>query len=661
MLIFTRLILIIVLFRVMPVCKILVRWFWFVLLLVNFSEAFAQTETAGLLKSLKIAQTKANYQADPGNVRLLTQISFQYLYYNADSSLFYAREALKLSQLQHYLLGEALAWQNIGRANYVIGRYDVSLDAATKLMAISNKLHYTGGTAGAYQIMGLIYLEQNRQTDAVANLDKALVLFDQMGDTDQMGKTYFDLAIAYDDMGKTARAFYFVKKAMASAAGAKDDNLLTMAQNRAGEIYFHQKAYKKALTYYEKVAGAKSTSNWERDFAFSGMAQCYYGLGKYKMAISAANKGYRLSRQVNSGSDAARALQILADSYAAVKDYHNAYTCQVAFKKLNDSIYNSEKEREINSLHLKQQQADNKRLEQEIKSKEAELDFRSRLLFFRNLIALATVIFIVYIIFSNRQKTLLNKVLKKQNEDISLQKEELSKQKEILDGLNNTKNQLFSIIGHDLRSPFAAMMQSIEIIRAGEFSPEEQGVLMEDFYRQVNQVSIMVNNLLAWAASQQEGIKCRPVQVDATKLAGEVLLLNSFIAKNKDIFLDHKFDGEKLVFADADHVRIIIQNLLGNAIKFTRRGGVIQITYSQDLNFTAIHIKDSGVGIKPDKLDKLFKVSGKEISAYGTDNEAGAGLGLSLIKQFTDANSGRLEVKSKTGEGSEFIVYLPRP
>ena len=630
------------------------------MLLVNLSVASAQVKTADLLKNLKTAQTQKNYLTDTASVLLLNQLSFRYVYENADSSLFFAKKALILSQSQNYVRGQAESWHNIGRANYVIGNYDICLDAANRLMVISNKIHYTAGIAVAYQIIGLIYMAQNKAGESIANFNKALELFTQLGDNSQVGRTYFNMAICYDDSRKSTKAFYFIDKAMAFAKKAKDDNLLSMVENRAGEIYYHIGNYKKALTYYQKVAGGKATTRWERDFALSGIAQCNYDLGKYDLAIAAAQKSYRLSRQVHSESDAARSLGVLSESYAAVKDYQNAYQYQVRFKKLNDSLFNTEKEKQVNYLQLSQQQADNKRLESEIKSKEADISFREKLLFFRNIIAAATVIFVIIIIMNNRQKTVLNKVLKKQNEDISLQKEEISRQKEVLDQLNNTKNQLFSVISHDLRSPFAAILQSIDAIRAGDINADEQGQLMEDFYRQINLVTAMVNNLLAWANTQQDGVKCHPKKLDITAVVEDIVSVSSFLAKNKNIFLDHQNEGEKLVFADADHVRIIIQNLVGNAIKFTRRSGVIQVYYTADAGFIGIHVKDSGVGIKADKLGKLFKVTGKEISGYGTNNEAGAGLGLALIKQFSDANHGRLDVQSKYGEGSEFIVYLPQ-
>jgi len=388
------------------------------------------------------------------------------------------------------------------------------------------------------------------------------------------------------------------------------------------------------------------------------MAQTYYRLGKFDEAILNAHKGLDLSVKVNSAWDAVRALEILSESYAAVNDYKHAYRYQVQLKKSNDSLFDSEKEKEINRLHLKQQQADNIRLENDLKTKEQTINFSKRLLFFRNLLAVCVIIVVIIIFASNRQKTALNKVLQKQNGDIALQKEEILKQKEALDQLNNTKDQLFSVISHDLRSPFAAILQTIESMRAGDISAAEHDIIVEDFYQQVSLVTIMVNNLLAWANSQQHGIKSELASMDIIPVVNEVVSISNFLGKNKNISLYHHYDSEKWIHADLNHVKIIIQNLIGNAIKFTPEGGTIEIYYTTDEIYQAIHVKDTGIGISLDKMDKLFKVAGKEISGYGTNNEAGAGIGLVLIKQFADANNGKLDVQSIPGGGSEFTVYL---
>jgi tetratricopeptide (TPR) repeat protein len=269
----------------MVVSKYLVKCFFYLLLTVNFSATFAQVNTSGLLKSLRLAQADKNYLTDTGSVSLLNQLAYQYLYDNADSSLFFAKKALRLAQSQNFMAGQARSWHSVGRAYYVIGTYDLSLDAATRLMVISNKINYPSGIAGAYQIMGLIYMAQNRFDESIDNFDKALDVFIGIRDNGQAGGTYFDIAICYDESGKSAKAFYYVSKAIVMANKAKDYRLLFMVQNRAGEIYYHLKNYKKALTYYQKVADGKNIAKWEQDFAWSGIALCNYDLGKYSLAI----------------------------------------------------------------------------------------------------------------------------------------------------------------------------------------------------------------------------------------------------------------------------------------------------------------------------------------------------------------------------------------
>jgi len=637
-----------------------VRTLFCLLLLINLCNAFGQVSKDGLLKKLKAAQGRNAFEADTGSVLLYNQLSYLYLYENADSALYYAKQALRLAQSQNFISGQARSWQTIGRAYYVIGDYDLSMDAATKLSSLSHQVNYVPGIAGGYLIAALIYQAQNKHSEALADFSKALQMFTALKDSSQVDKIYLDLGINYDDSGDFSRAFESVATALNLATRIKDEGLIPMAVNRQGDINFHIKNYKEALVYYNRVIASPAASKWEQDFAWSGVAQCDYALGIYREAITAAQKSYVLSTQVKSGSDAARALEVLSESYAATGDYKNAFSRQVEFKKLNDSLYNSDKDREINSLHLKDQQADNNRLANELKLKEQELALRQRLFLFRNIIAIATAIFVIFIIISNRQKTVLNKVLKKRNDDISLQKEEISKQKEVLDSLNRTKNQLFSVISHDLRGPFAAILQSIEAIRSGDLTAAEQAGLMEEFYRQVSLVTIMVNNLLAWANTQQEGIKSSPEKLDVVYEVEDIIAVSDFLARNKNISIEHDVEGGISVFADPDHIRIIIQNLIGNAIKFTPKGGSIKVFYTENGDEVGIHIRDTGVGVKPDKLKKLFIVTGKDISAYGTSNEAGAGIGLALVKQFIDANNGRLDVRSKYGEGSEFTVYLPK-
>ncbi len=635
----------------MPLNKFLPWYIFTITLTLLCSIAFAQTGTNGLLTKWQKAQSEKNYRTDTANVRLLNDLAGEYLYKRTDSAIYYAKEALRLAEFQKNDLGKALSMLSLCRIYYVMGDYISSLDNASKLMAISTKINYQPGIAGSYLITGLIYIFENKYDIALNDLKKALDIFIRLKENERIAKAYFNIGLCYDEMGQYENSFSYLKKSIEISKAIGDSNGISMALNRTGEIYFHLKNYKSALTNYQQVIDSKQSSNWEVDFAYSGLAQAYYKLGEYDKAILNAKKSLDLSQKVNSLGDKTRALKILSESYAAVKDYKQAYNYETLYKRADDSLFNSEKKQQVNNLHLKQQQADNNRLINEIRVKEQSIAFSKRLLFFRNMIAACVIVFFIIIIWSNRQKTALNKLLQQQKEEISHQKEELHQ-------LNYTKDQLFSVISHDLRSPFAAILQTMDSIRSGDLTREEQKAILDGFYQQVNLVTIMMNNLLVWANSQQSGIKAEPVKLNVTETVNEIISISNFLAKNKCISINHNYEGAKWVFADLNHLKIIFQNIIGNAIKFTPNGGTIEIYYTADENYQAIRIKDNGIGILPQKMDKLFNVTGKEISGYGTNNEAGAGIGLALIKQFADANNGKIEVQSQPGNGSEFTVYL---
>ncbi|ASU32893.1 tetratricopeptide repeat-containing sensor histidine kinase [Mucilaginibacter xinganensis] len=640
--------------------KLSLQCVFMLLFSICYITCFAQPVNANLVKQWQQARLSKNYSADTANVKLLNQLSRQYLYNNADSALYFAKQALEMAEAQKNKSGQALSLLNISRSYYVAGDFISSLNAATKSIAISNQFSNLHSTGEVYQVIGLIYQAEAKNDDAISNLKKALEIFIKQNDHLGASKAYFNIGLCYDEMGQPGKSFPYLDKAIESANIAGDRSMILMAWNRLGEANSHLKNYKQALNYYQRVIDAKSSSNWELDFALSGMANAYYNLGDYNKAITNAHKSLALANKVNSAQDKIRALTILAKCYAAINDYKQAYNYQTLFKNTSDSLFNNEKSREINSLHLKQQRAENAKLINEIKIKEQSITFSQRLLFFRNLIAACVIIFVIAIVRSNRQKTALNKVLQKQNEDIAFQKAEIMQQRETLHHLNSTKDKLFSVISHDLRAPFSAILQTMESIRTGDLSAIEQKEILDSFYQQVGLVNIMVNNLLTWAGSQQSGIKTDRETVNVTATINEVLQVSKFLAKNKRISLVNIYDTDKWVVADLNHVKIIFHNLIGNAIKFTPHGGTIEVYYTADEEYVAVHVKDNGIGILPQKMEKLFKVTGKDISGAGTNNEAGAGIGLGLIKQFVDANNGKLEVNSIPGEGSEFIVYLEK-
>ncbi|MCC8409367.1 hypothetical protein LJ707_10525 [Mucilaginibacter sp. UR6-1] len=619
---------------------------------------YAQNTDSLLRQFNKLKKSKGFYR-DTANIKLLTNLASAYRTDNTDSSLLFGNTALTIARQTHSSEGEANAWASIGGAYYVKGSYFQSLEAASRLMDISSRINYKRGKGDAYQLRGLIYLGQDEFKDAIAEFAKALKIYKQLGLPGKTVRMLFNIGLSYDELQDSTKAFDYLNQAKAIALHTNDEQMVAMIYNRIGETYYDFKLYKTAIAFHNRVINGKYQDKWENAFAYSGLAQAQYELGNYDAALKNAVKSRQLAHEVQSLWDEVRALKILAQAYAATGNFEQAYRYNTQMNVYNDSLLNDNKAKKLDYLHLKQQRDENIKLEKENEIHTQKTRFNQLLLVAIGVLTVCISIFAVIMSRSNVQKTSLNNKLERRNRSIANQKEEISQQNEKLDAINHTKNQLFSVISHDLRGPFASIMQTIELIRDDELTEDERNRILDNFYKQVGQISTMVNNLLLWANSQLEGNITQPREFDATVIVNEVINVSAYLAGNKNVQLIHEHTGTKQIFADPDHVKIIVQNLVGNAIKFTPSGGSVTISYTHDGPNQVIHIKDTGVGISLEKMGKLFKVVGKSISGYGTNHEQGAGIGLLLIKQFTEVNKGRIKLHSEPGVGTEISVYLP--
>lgn len=189
-------------------------------------------------------------------------------------------------------------------------------------------------------------------------------------------------------------------------------------------------------------------------------------------------------------------------------------------------------------------------------------------------------------------------------------------------------------------------------------SPERIAKTADDMSRAAERVYGLLDNLLEWSRLQLEGTEFDPNPLDLPGSIAESMELFQPLAKDKNIELIGPSTAKITVFADPHMVTALVRNLLNNAIKFTERGGEIQIMISQQANFAAVDVKDTGVGMDAEKLTKLFAL-GENTSTPGTDGERGTGLGLHLCRDLVIKNGGELSVSSEEGTGTTFRFTLP--
>jgi signal transduction histidine kinase len=236
----------------------------------------------------------------------------------------------------------------------------------------------------------------------------------------------------------------------------------------------------------------------------------------------------------------------------------------------------------------------------------------------------------------------------------------LKESNEELKELNATKDKFFSIIAHDLRSPFQALLGYSEVLASEIETLKTEEII--SFSRNLNDSLItlygLLNNLLQWSMLQRDMLEVKPINFNLYEKADKIIDISNHFATKKNISILNHVDTRHQVFADVDMFSSIIQNLLTNAIKFTKTDGQIIVSATAQNNFIEIVVQDNGIGIEEGKSDQLFNFN-SIYTTNGTEGERGTGLGLALCKDFVEKNGGKIWVESELGKGSKFSFTLP--
>jgi len=220
---------------------------------------------------------------------------------------------------------------------------------------------------------------------------------------------------------------------------------------------------------------------------------------------------------------------------------------------------------------------------------------------------------------------------------------------------NDSKTRLLSILSHDLRSPLNSIASFLEILHEYGLSDEERRFLEKNLLNETKNTQVMLHNLLNWTKSQMDGgTTVNMIRLNLSEVVSTCLLVQQASAEIKAITITVNIDPSTELNADLDMLKLVIRNLINNAIKFTPTGGEIQIYSSYVPGYVRLHIADNGVGIPPERQKELFKLNAT--STYGTSNEKGVGLGLILCKEYTEMQKGRISFNSIPGKGTTFIL-----
>lgn len=371
-------------------------------------------------------------------------------------------------------------------------------------------------------------------------------------------------------------------------------------------------------------------------------------LNQTKLAIQIAEEGLALAQKQQERIYIFMASTILEENYAAIGNYEKAYY----FLSYKHNLLKNFNNENINiNLKIRSFELKIKDREQEIQNRKSKLKMTY---IYSSLLIAIFLGFTIILFLRNRKKRLLNKELHEKTAIISSQIHELQL-------LNIEKDRLISIIGHDLRTPFNSILGFGELLHE-EFevlSKEEIQLYSGYIIQSSNNTLQLLENLLLWAKIQKNRIIFLTKNILFNDIISDVSRTLHNNLQNKEIQLLYHFDDSIIVHADEEMLKTVVRNLIGNAIKFSSQGGIIEISVQDTDKEYKILVKDYGSGIKKQMIDKIFDV---EANVVNSENSVGNGHGLGLIlcKEIVEKHGGTIGVESEEGKGSTFYFSLPK-
>lgn len=584
-----------------------------------------------------------------------------------------------------------------GYAGYVLfnlGNYDRAIKYLNKGIEIAKKSNDNITSSRYLTLIGIINKEKGDYENAIIVFLDALETYKKIDKTQGIIVTNYYLGQLYDLTGDYKKSLNYYLRAANTSEAFNIKRIIPHLYLCAGVSSKEAGNYAKAEEYFlRSKEAAVETDN------YSGIAEAFYNLGELKSQLNDNAKAEEYL--INSLNNALKAnnLYIAKEArkklgYIASKvgNYQKAYEYQREFFDTKDSIAKIEnkillsniearyvleskenqinilkKNNEINKLNLKNQRAER--------------------VFLISVIALVTTVLILMLnrlIIIRRTNKLLkqqkdeiiekNAKLIKLNSDLETQKKreqylnkellqiniKLRKSEERLIETNTAKDKFFSIISHDLRSPFATIVSFAKLLKKDldKFSKEDLSQMIDEFSGSVAQINNLLENLLQWSRSQTGKINPRPLNINLSDLIDDSLSLFASVFKEKELSINKQLNDKIMVYADRNMADTILRNLISNASKYSYQGQEISIIARKVGEYAEIQVIDKGVGISEENQKNLFRIETAQ-TTFGTKYEKGSGLGLLLCREFVERLGGNINVISEENNGSTFIFTLP--
>ncbi len=684
-------------------------------LLVFSGHAFGRL--SGRAKIDSLLKVLANAKQDTNKVNILTNLSFTYGNIDPDKGIGYGLQALKLADELNFDKGLANANNSLHQNYLCRAEYDTALKYVLRSLEINERLGNKRSVAVNLGNIANIYQGQSNFSRALEYQFRALKIKEELKNKELIATSLMNIGNIYMEMGNFPKQFEYHTGALRLNEELANKEGITQCYMNLGNSYYLQKNYQAAIDYFIKALqyaeemGVKlqiqrikgnlgstylAIHNYPLalEYSFNGLKMCqetgdregvayeqadigatYLALAKVGTVKNLPDSLARLSQSaflqraiyylssaiesdkgVNNLVFEYEAFKYLSEAYALAGDTKNALEKYKEYTRLKDSVFSQDSKVKVARLET-EREAGLKEKQIEI-NKLAQAEKKREMLVLWGGIALLSVVTVVVIRANNKQKK-ANEVSNKlrANLEVTLgQKNILMKE---IEEAANMKSKFLANISHELRTPVTLLTGMLELVKSS--SDEANANKLEIAYHNSRRLQRMVEELLDLSKLERSESKLKRENKEILPLLRRMVYSFSSLIEQEKLTLHFTENnaGKVCVLIDEERLENIISNLVYNAIKFNRAGGYINVTIStsEDKRQVQIEVADSGVGIDEKDLPHIFE------RFYQSDSSGakakGAGIGLSVVKEYTEALGGSVTVTSKSGVGTTFILQFP--
>ena len=657
------------------------------------SDAWAYSEKAGRL--LKKKPHRVEMMLYYRNLAALHTLQA-----NFDSTIHWGEKGLQMARAldDAYQQGKILNLLAIGFREKAL--YGQAVRMQKEAVALFEQLADTTEILGNLNNLAMTYNRMGNDTAGLAIHLRVLRLEEPRGNPTSISRSANNIGMALMTMDRTDEARRYFQKGLKQAEAA--DNKLFMASacfgfgscdradknheeairwfNKAidiceqngfsdflasnlsilGDTYLEMNDQTLALLYYEKamrVWRERSGNLVNSAFVAVKMADLFLKMKQEDKAEAIVNEYLKQADSVDFRLNRASLLEISARIEYRSGNYKAAFDKFDQAMIIKDSLSSQQMKVDAENIRARYEMArveeSNARLVLDLKQQNLINRIQLGVMVLATLLALLSATFLVVL----RRKSLR---LKEANELLSAQKRDIELKAAELDKVNKTKDKFFSIVAHDLKSPFTGIVGFSSLLSTDfdSYSDAEKKNMIQHMKESSEQVAWLLDNLLHWARSQMKMTLLNPTQFKLKPFVLREAGLLTHVALLKKIELTVNMTEEAEVTADQEMLRFVIRNLVSNALKFTYPEGKVVIEAHQLQGQVKLTVSDTGIGMTREQIARLFELKTGGTSR-GTADEQGTGLGLILCNDFIKQNGGTIEVKSEPGSGTTFTVTIP--